>query len=91
MFLLFGPCSSGRPASQIVSKTLSRKAPSGMSCKCRRRSRRTLPVPDRDADLLRENEQLRKENRILREEKEVLKKAAQFFAAHGGRERHRSE
>ena len=38
-------------------------------------------VPDRDADLLRENERLRKENRILREEREVLKKAAQFFAA----------
>ena len=26
-------------------------------------------VPERDADLLRENERLRKENRILREEK----------------------
>lgn len=38
-------------------------------------------VPDRDTDLLRENERLRKENRILREEREVLKKAAQFFAA----------
>lgn len=38
-------------------------------------------VPERDADLLRENERLRKENRILREEREVLKKAAQFFAA----------
>jgi transposase len=38
-------------------------------------------VPDRDADLLRENERLRKENRILREEREVLEKAAQFFAA----------
>ena len=30
-------------------------------------------VPERDADLLRENERLRKENRILREEREVLK------------------
>ena len=29
-------------------------------------------VPERDADLLRENEPLRKENRILREEREVL-------------------
>lgn len=38
-------------------------------------------APERDADLLRENERLRKENRILREEREVLKKAAQFFAA----------
>lgn len=38
-------------------------------------------VPERDADLLRENERLRKENRILREEREVLKRAAQFFAA----------
>ena len=38
-------------------------------------------VPERDADLLRENERLRKENRILREEREMLKKAAQFFAA----------
>lgn len=33
-------------------------------------------VPERDADLLRENERLRKENRILREERDVLKKAA---------------
>ena len=31
-------------------------------------------VPERDSDLLRENERLRKENRILREEREVLKK-----------------
>lgn len=31
-------------------------------------------VPDRDADLLRENERLRKENRILREEREVSKR-----------------
>jgi len=38
-------------------------------------------APERDGDLLRENERLRKENRILREEREVLKKAAQFFAA----------
>ena len=53
-------------------------------------------VPDRDADLLRENERLRKEIRILRDLRrirkqsggpfsrrkwEVLKKAAQFFAA----------
>lgn len=53
-------------------------------------------VPDRDTDLLRENERLRKENRILRDlsrirkqsgglfarrKWEVLKKAAQFFAA----------
>ena len=53
-------------------------------------------VPERDADLLRENERLRKENRILRDlsrirkqscglftrrKWEVLKKAAQFFAA----------
>ena len=38
-------------------------------------------VPERDADLLCENEQLRKESRILREEREVPKKAAQFFAA----------
>lgn len=38
-------------------------------------------VPERDGDLLRENERLRKENRILKEEREVLKKAAQFFAA----------
>ena len=53
-------------------------------------------VPERDADLLRENEWLRKENRILRDLSrirkqsgglfsrrmwEVLKKAAQFFAA----------
>ena len=38
-------------------------------------------VPERDADLLCENERLRKENRMLREEREVLKKAAQFFAA----------
>ena len=53
-------------------------------------------VPDRDSDLLRENERLRKENRILRDLSrirkqsgglfsrrmwEVLKKAAQFFAA----------
>jgi len=38
-------------------------------------------MPERDTDLLRENERLRKENRILREEREVLKKAAQFFAA----------
>lgn len=53
-------------------------------------------VPERDADLLRENERLRKENRILRDLSrnrkqsgglfsrrmwEVLKKAAQFFAA----------
>ncbi|WP_394343938.1 IS3 family transposase [Falsirhodobacter xinxiangensis] len=32
-------------------------------------------APERDGDLLRENERLRKENRILREEREVLKKA----------------
>ena len=53
-------------------------------------------VPDRDADLLRENERLRKENRILRDlsrirkqsgglfsrrKWEVPKKAALFFAA----------
>ena len=38
-------------------------------------------APERDGDLLRENERLRKENRILREEREVLEKAAQFFAA----------
>ena len=38
-------------------------------------------VPDRDSDLLRENERLRKKNRILRAEREVLKKATQFFAA----------
>lgn len=53
-------------------------------------------MPERDADLLRENERLRKENRILRDlsrirqqsggllprrKWEVLKKAAQFFAA----------
>ena len=38
-------------------------------------------MPERDTDLLRENERLWKENRILREEREVLKKAAQFFAA----------
>lgn len=38
-------------------------------------------TPERDGDLLRENEPLRKENRILREEREVLEKAAQFFAA----------
>lgn len=38
-------------------------------------------APERDGNLLRENERLRKENRILREEREVLKKAAQFFAA----------
>lgn len=52
-------------------------------------------MPDRDADLLRENERLRKENRILRDLRrirqqslgllsrrkwEVLKKAVQFFA-----------
>lgn len=53
-------------------------------------------MPERDSDLLRENERLRKENRILRDLSrirkqsgglfsrrmwEVLKKAAQFFAA----------
>ena len=53
-------------------------------------------MPERDADLLRENERLRKENRILKDLSrirkqpgglfsrrmwEVLKKAAQFFAA----------
>ena len=53
-------------------------------------------MPERDTDLLRENERLRKENRILRDlsrkqetvrgavsrrKWEVLKKAAQFFAA----------
>jgi len=53
-------------------------------------------MPERDADLLRENERLRKENRILRDlsrirkqsgglfarrKWEVPKKAAQFFAA----------
>ncbi len=53
-------------------------------------------APERDADLLRENERLGKENRILRDlsrirkqssglfsrrKWEVLKKAAQFFAA----------
>ena len=53
-------------------------------------------MPERDSDLLRENEWLRKENRILRDLSrirkqsgglfsrrmwEVLKKAAQFFAA----------
>lgn len=32
-----------------------------------------VKVPERDADLLRENEQLRKENRVLKEEREVLK------------------
>ena len=38
-------------------------------------------TPERDGDLLRDNERLRKENRILREEREVPKKAAQLFAA----------
>ena len=53
-------------------------------------------MPERDSDLLRENERLRKENRILRDLSrnrkqsgglfsrrmwEVLKKTAQFFAA----------
>jgi transposase len=33
------------------------------------------------ADLAKENEQLRKENRILREEREILIKATQFFAS----------
>jgi len=33
------------------------------------------------ADLAKENEQLRRENRILKEEREILKKATQFFAS----------
>ncbi|AVI58339.1 IS3 family transposase [Paracoccus yeei] len=52
-------------------------------------------VPERDSDLLRENERLRKENRILREEREVPKKGSsvlrgskdvrfQFIANHRG-------
>ncbi len=48
-------------------------------------------VPAKDAELLRENERLCKENRILREAREVPKKAAMYFAAHGGAERHWSE
>jgi transposase len=33
------------------------------------------------ADLAKENEQLRRENRILKEERDILKKATQFFAS----------
>ena len=51
----------------------------------------TDPAAAEDAELRRENERLRKKNRVLREEREVLKKAAIFFASHGGHERHWSE
>ena len=43
--------------------------------------RDTDVVPDKDLDLVaQENELLRRENRILKEKREILKKATQFFA-----------
>jgi transposase len=41
-----------------------------------------------DRELARENERLRRKIRILKEERDILNEATQFFASHGGHERH---
>ena len=53
--------------------------------------RDTDVVSPEDRELALENERLRSEIRILKEERDILKKATQFFASHGGHERHWSE